>query len=695
MQIEAHGPFRTDTILWRPSPGTYALTVICKATFTLAPGTMELAGHEEPINSIDDHWDDDMHRSVRAPSDMVPMKPKADVLVVGYAYAPEARPVRSLMARLAIGDIDKRVEIVADRSWTETSESREGAPFTRMPLRYEKAAFGPDNPVGVKCSPNAERYIVLPNLQRPGTLARSPASHVDPIGFGPIAAAWPARANLLSASHPQWRPEIWATVSRPDNLDISYFNVAPLDQRLAVLRPDQPLVLENLHRDYPHFVTRLPGISPCATLERSSGANETKSLRPDTLWIDTEAAIATLTFRGHFNLAHPRDAHRVRVDVERMPTANVIVPGMNGGDDAADRTTTTFGSFHRPALPFAQMTGPAKPPLMPLLQLPADAPAAPPRTLGEAIVQHKDEPVPAPAKPRATKGSSRAAVKRIAKSGSDTAPAQHAAHVTTRPAVPVELLWFDPAHLDAIRADRSFRAIMDAIKPKPSDADFAEGAPADKRKAAKDNRELAGLLSRGEPLTQDELRRAVENAIDEDGRFVPPLVLLSGEMVFPFDKLETLKSTLAVIAPFALTDKLLKDTVDTFEQLAKTPGLQGSVAEGLTGQLEEAFGEVRRGLRAGYLDEHVTQMLLEQRHYQKRTVLGEPRIRALLVMAGGQQQVIPSYLPVSLANELPMFQRLTVRLVAEAKRQVDQYETSPMGLRVVALGQTFSPMGRM
>jgi len=697
MQIESHGPFRTETILWQPSHGTHALTVICKATFMLTPGTMEVAVQEDPIHSIDDHWDDDVHRSVRAPSDMVPMKPSADIVVVGYAHAPEARPVRSLVARLAVGDIDKRIDVFGERYWTETGELREGAPFARMPLRYEKAAFGPDNPVGVKPVRSAEGCIALPNLQRPGTVVRSATAAFEPIGFGPIAADWPARSTLLGATHPVWHPELYATVARPVKLDLSYFNVAPHDQRLGVLRPDQLIVLEHLHRDNPHLVTRLPGVWPCATLETSGGASETKSLRADTLWVDTDAAIATLTFRGHFNVAHARDARRVRVDVERMPATNVLVPDANGREEATDRTTTTFQAHHGPALPFAQVIGPAKPPLMPLLQLPADVLAAAPRTLGEVMTQPKEEAAPATGKARAIKGSSRSVVKRSASAGAEEACADKptSTPLVTRPGTAVELLWFDPARLDAIRGERAFRSIMESIKPKSGDADFTESAPPEQRKAAKDRREVTGLLSRGEPLSQDELRRAVDGAVDEDGRFVAPLVLLAGGMVFPFDKLETLKAMLAVVAPFAVTDKVLKEAVDTFAQLAKAPGLQGGVAEGLTRQLEEAFGEVRRGLRAGYLDEQVTQVLLEQRHYQKRTVLGEARIRALVVIPGAQQQVIPSYLPVSLANELPMFQRLAVRLVAEAKRQVDQYETSPIGLRVVALGQTFSAMGRL
>ena len=36
--------------------------------------------------------------------------------------------------------------------------------------------------------------------------------------------------------------------------------------------------------------------------------------------------------------------------------------------------------------------------------------------------------------------------------------------------------------------------------------------------------------------------------MDDDGTFEPPLVVVSGELFFPFDELETLKATLTAVS---------------------------------------------------------------------------------------------------------------------------------------------------
>ncbi|HMY20584.1 MAG TPA: DUF2169 domain-containing protein, partial [Polyangium sp.] len=81
----------------------------------LAPGTSQLADVQEEPFDDDGFWDDDPQRSLYAPSDLVPVKPRADVLLVGHAFAPGGRPVRSLVARFVVGDVDKRIEVWCDR----------------------------------------------------------------------------------------------------------------------------------------------------------------------------------------------------------------------------------------------------------------------------------------------------------------------------------------------------------------------------------------------------------------------------------------------------------------------------------------------------------------------------------------------------------------------------------------------------
>ena len=77
-------------------------------------------------------------------SDFIPGKARADVILVGYAFAPRKEPVCSLVARLNVGELDKSIEVFGERSFTAEGELQEGPRFVRMPLRWERAAGGPE-----------------------------------------------------------------------------------------------------------------------------------------------------------------------------------------------------------------------------------------------------------------------------------------------------------------------------------------------------------------------------------------------------------------------------------------------------------------------------------------------------------------------------------------------------------------------
>ena len=96
MEIVPICPLRTGSLLWQALPGAWVLTVVCKATYVLAPTEAPLAAEQEEPNEDDTYWDDDPARSLHSASDMVPFKVRADVLLVGHAFAPGERPVRSL-----------------------------------------------------------------------------------------------------------------------------------------------------------------------------------------------------------------------------------------------------------------------------------------------------------------------------------------------------------------------------------------------------------------------------------------------------------------------------------------------------------------------------------------------------------------------------------------------------------------------
>ncbi len=202
MDIVSTCPLRVASIVWRPRAGAWALTIVCKATFRLAPGVCTLAEPQEEPAESDDHWDDDPTRSLHAAGDLVPFKPRADVLLVGHAFAPGGQPARVLRAHLAVGAVDKSVEVWCDRIFWHDGQLLEGQPFARMQLRYERAAFGPANPVGVRfdAAPDVHGGVRLPNLQPSGLRVARRGDTFGPIGFGAIAPGWPARAEKLSGA---------------------------------------------------------------------------------------------------------------------------------------------------------------------------------------------------------------------------------------------------------------------------------------------------------------------------------------------------------------------------------------------------------------------------------------------------------------------------------------------------------------
>ncbi|XYH98342.1 DUF2169 domain-containing protein [Sorangium sp. So ce1128] len=331
-------------LTWRRPPNAQVLTIACRATFVLRPGEMVLGAGQEPPAQGERSYQDPSSLGLYAPSDRVPMKPHTDVVLVGHAFAPGGHPVRSLIARLAVGDVDKRVEVCGDRVFDRGGVLREGAPFSRMPLVYERAAGGPNtpNPVGVRPGArDAHGRTTLPNLQPPGFQATSPWETIPSIGLGPIACTWPSRRALLGPLHAAPPSDDWHAQIVPADLHPAYFNVAPEDQRLQRLRDDERIVLENLHPSHPELVTRLPGLRPRAFVEGLSGGRRIVAMRADTLWIETSRELCAVTWRCQIPLA-------------QTPAVTVLVatelPGHSLTWDDVDRLRATRAGTPPPPL---------------------------------------------------------------------------------------------------------------------------------------------------------------------------------------------------------------------------------------------------------------------------------------------------------------------------------------------------------
>ena len=941
MDVVSLCPLRVASFLWQPQRGGYVFTVVAKGTFRLGPIESRLAQEQEYPNDDDNYWNDDPARSLYSPTDLVPFKARPEVMLVGHAFAPRKEPARSVVARIVIGDVDKAIEVTGDRALLHDGQIREPVRFLKMPLRYERSAGGAEtmNPVGMRSDARPDAYggVPLPNLLPAGLAINTRADLWTPVGFGPIAPMWPSRWQKLGRHAVRFQTDAWNDSPLPDDIDPSYFNAAPDDQRPSELRDTERIVLENLHPDHPRLVTNLPGVRPCAFAETAGRAPQRVHMECDTLWIDTDRAICTLTWRGQISLESSAQAGRVVValeegnrrlawsDIQRIesgaaagppppppspppsaqeegtaivdlgtvdaqaptsardgsraallglsPASSVQSSGPSSGvpgaftppvinrpndlpqartaapmqrrpstltninlsadlpflrsdrdapepsrpapssvqsalpfapsasSSSSELSSTGFprpapppppppselssASFPRPAMPSEHtpppgFQRPAMPsehtpppgfqrPAMPSehtpppgFQRPLPPPDAPP-----SFVRAPAPPPPPPPSPPAPQpavlsavtdspwagggpradGPAFSAVAAYDPAGArGAAPlaapvpppppsppspaiaapliaaatvggalaASNAAAAAIAPPPPVatpvarpirqtgareivDLLWFDPAILPKVREHARYKEILADIAPKPKqvsfdDDPFEDAIASEEPEEIKARREIFGVVARGESIDAEGVGEAMAEAVSDDGTFIPPLVLIAGELSFIFDELSQLKSTVAATSPFASSDKKLKETLDTVNEILQTPWIQGStgVAEGLVQRIKEAFAQGSRSVPASYLDTQTERMLLEQRAFQKRTVFGEPYLRTLLSPLG-VQSAIPTYLPEALATKLPMVLKMRVRVLAEACLPQDQYETYPASLKAVAIGRV-SPL---
>jgi hypothetical protein len=344
MDVVSRCPLRAASRVSPSARGAFTLTVVCKATFRLMPGESPLHSEQEEPNEEDNYWDDDPGRSLYSPSDVIPFKPRADILLVGHAFAPGQAPARSILTRLVVGDVEKGIEAFCDRSFTLDGKLREGPKVTRVPLRYERAAGGPGtwNPVGMRPdATDAYGSVALPNMQRPGLMVASREDSIEPIGYGPLAPTWPTRQEKLGYLSTIWDFSKWSSAALPDRLDYSFFNVAPPDQQVNEIRPNERLVLENLHPEHPRLVTSLPGIRPRAVVERVGRRDEIK-LTADTLWIDTALSMCTVVWRGQLALAHRQEAGTVAISmVSQAGSGRNAAAAVAATDDPAFRAAVS------------------------------------------------------------------------------------------------------------------------------------------------------------------------------------------------------------------------------------------------------------------------------------------------------------------------------------------------------------------
>ncbi|RDJ21038.1 DUF2169 domain-containing protein [Bosea caraganae] len=299
-------------------PAKPELSFIVKATFSLQNWRMPttLPAEEQADFAGDERYMDEIGRSLRYASDLVPFKPFGEVLLTANCHAPDNYPAPSVDAGLTIGPISKHLRVFGDRVWLRDPQGQfmiEGpAPFIQMPLRWERAFGGlnlPENPMGRGIEPwtaeDGRKFLYLANIESPDLPIRGHDHLLPPACFAPISPNWQPRFGREGT-----RDQHWATFVaplRPRDHDPRAAQAAPDDQCLksGYWTGDERIELTNMHPDHASFTTALPGKRLRCFIEALTGEGEKLKfgevpLDLDTVHIDMTSERLQLIWRQRF-----------------------------------------------------------------------------------------------------------------------------------------------------------------------------------------------------------------------------------------------------------------------------------------------------------------------------------------------------------------------------------------------------------
>lgn len=317
-----------------------------KGTFTLVPNApAERTGEQDAIRGSETVIPDDPTSSLRYSSDLVPMKPKVDLLFSATCHTPEGTPRNVCPTQIQVGGWSKTVVVFGDRFSKRGlfATLSEPQPFSEMPIVYERTyggdGFGP-NPCGVgrsaEIGPDGNKLWRLPNIvaahqdhrSKEIRLDSEPGAEDDPVGYGPIKDSWEPRTRKTGTYGKKWQRERWPWV--PDDFDWTYHNAAPLDQQVEALSGDETLVFENLHPSSAVYEAQLPCMRIRLFVENADKEGnvefEEVGLFLDTLWADPAAEKLSLVWRGQAPVASPKAENIRAIVVGCEPLADAPLP---------------------------------------------------------------------------------------------------------------------------------------------------------------------------------------------------------------------------------------------------------------------------------------------------------------------------------------------------------------------------------
>lgn len=311
---------------------------------------------------------------------------------------------------------------------------------------------------------------------------------------------------------------------------------------------------------------------------------------------------------------------------------------------------------------------------------PTSTPTAPARTIGEAAVAGILS-VPA------VSTASFVAAQIV---GADPAPVAPEA-----PQDAVVLLYLHRPAMQRIVRKPAWQPILDALEDEPIDPESDDAALSTDPAEIHDQTQAYAILKQGRRIDRVMAAAALDTAANKAGRFAPPIEIIEGELEPSLDEIELLRTWLAIVPSLGSRDERLQLALDAATTFLATPGAAYAppLVRRHLAEVRQVYSTGKHATPMDEIDQLVNRALLEQRHYQKRSVLGGEHLRAVL-HCFGQSQPFVVYVPLDAAANLPLAPTFCARLLAEVHYAQDDQETDSIALRSLALASVVRRMIR-
>ena len=340
--------------------GQPSQVVAMRATFDIKPdGALQVSDEQQPLALTDECFGEVNKSSVRQESDLVPFKPKCDVIVNATAYAPGGRPSTGFIVGVQVNKaadergasgpvvLDKKLIVTGPRCWEKGllggwKLKPPAMSITSLPLRYEYA-FGGECRIELD-DPAAERvgtkFILGPEQRasHPAGSGRAPLAHAacddNPLGMG-FAEEWYLKAKRMNIfPAPQvysprepfpvlgkaYAPEGFGIVTKawkqrlklagiygdawrekrwphlPEDFDPEFWNGAHPDMRIPFPEGGEKVTLSNLTPGGTLTIS-LPHLEPVVHVRREEGRVVPDHLKIDTIIIEPDSMKVSLVWR--------------------------------------------------------------------------------------------------------------------------------------------------------------------------------------------------------------------------------------------------------------------------------------------------------------------------------------------------------------------------------------------------------------